>query len=108
MSGIDRYDEEAAKRNKVIPGVIKPPLHNLTRVQKRYLLEPWFTTGWIVSWFLSLVGFTLACLLPYHVEAASLAGIWLLVGTGFAWAKYWHQDANARTEGEIRSSRSNW
>jgi hypothetical protein len=98
---IERYDSEAAQaaRDRRLP-----PMSQMTRIQKRYFLEPWFTTGMVAFWALTMVAWICACILPWHVELTCLGGVFLLAGGGCGWAKWWHQDANGRTESQVVAS----
>jgi fatty acid desaturase len=77
-----------------------PPLSSLSRTQKRFLLEPWFTTGMIVSGVIAA-----GCL----ITAAALwnwrwmwLGVIAMAAAGcFGFAKFVHQDMNVRVEGEM-------
>lgn len=124
MSGeIDRLNAEVQDLQKLrkqmveqmhqdrIEGRKVPPLSQLTRVQRRYLLEPWFTTIWLACW-----GIAFACFLAsiwvwwLSMALASTGGLFLITGGAAAGAKYWHRDANVRTEGQLLTSttRRDW
>lgn len=78
-----------------------PPMSQLTRTQKRYFLEPWFTTIWIGTWGAAVPMFIAAIWTPWHWQFAATALLLVLIGVAASVAKYWHQDANVRTEGQL-------
>lgn len=106
MTKIEKYDEENDRR-QVVPGVIKPPLHGLTRIQKRFLLEPWFTTIWMVSWLASVTLMTLAILLS-EGKLALLGALFFVVGGGAGAAKGFHHSMNVSSEGTIQPPPKNY
>lgn len=96
-------DGRLAKYDDKINHRTLPPMAQMTRLQKRLYLEPWFTVGMVASAFIAAVAWILACILPWHVELACGGTVFALSGVGFLIAKMWHQDANTKFEGELRA-----
>lgn len=88
-----------------------PPLSQMTRLQKRYFLEPWWTVGWVGSWLLSIPAFIAALFTPLHTEFGLLGLLLVFVGAAFGAAKLWLAEWNQQTESHIASPpprRSDW
>lgn len=100
-AGIEELHQKKLESRKL------PPMSQMTRIQKSYFLEPWYTVGMTVGFTIAVVAFTLAAFLPWHVEAASMGGLWALVGAGFGVAKYMHREQNMKTEGQIAGTNAN-
>lgn len=78
-----------------------PPLSGLTRVQKRYFLEPWFTTIAVGTAGLGVVAGFFAIWTPFHWRFGFTAGLFLLIAGLAMWAKIVHKDYNVRSEGDL-------
>lgn len=84
-----------------------PPMSQMTRIQKRYFLEPWWTVGWVGSWALTVPSFIAAIFTWFHLEFALLGSLFLLTGAAFATAKLFVAEWNQETEGKIAGTNSN-
>lgn len=102
-------DELKAMRKKLaeqvhtdrIEGRTMPPLSQLTRTQKRYFLEPWFTTIAVAAGGLTLLVGLAAVWTPLHWQFGWTAGLFALVGLLAVWAKVVHRTYNVQTEGNL-------
>lgn len=92
--------------DETIAGRTRPPLSQMTRIQRRYFLEPWLTTAWVVSWGMAALSTLAAIWTPLHWSFGSTSALFLAIGVAAALAKMFHKDVNVRTEGQIQSSRS--
>lgn len=96
-SDVNKYDPDQALANRKLP-----PMAQMTRVQKRYFLEPWMTTLTIGFWVIAAVGYILAMFSQLHVEFACFGGLFTLFGAGTLCTKMNFMEWNSRTEGELR------
>lgn len=81
-----------------------PPLSSMTRIQKRYFLEPWYTFGAVTSGALSAGSFiTGAAIWSWRFIVIGL--VFLAVGGVFAWAKLNHYEMNVSTEGNLLAAK---
>lgn len=87
---------------KKLESRVLPPMAQMTRIQKRYFLEPWWTVGWVSAWLLCLPAFIAGMFTPWHVEFSMLGLLLLLTGGAFMAAKLVVADWNSRTEGEVQ------
>jgi hypothetical protein len=78
-----------------------PPMSQMTRLQKRYFLEPWMTALALVFVALSVPPFVLAMFTPLHMEFTMLGFLMLLIGMAFLITKWNLMEWNSRTEPEI-------
>jgi hypothetical protein len=78
-----------------------PPLSQLTRVQKRFMLEAWYTVIWITSWVLAAASAVLAIWTPWHAKFWGTMVIFLVIGIAAAVCKLQHLDLNVRAEGQL-------
>jgi hypothetical protein len=93
------YDQKLANRHL-------PPMSQMTRVQKRYFLEPWMTTFCLVSGGIALLCYLLGIFLPGWLFGGSFlwaGGIFTLVGAGFLTAKLFLMQWNSKTEGSVQN-----
>lgn len=95
----DRKAREAAHQ-EWLDNRTTPPLSQLTRVQKRYFLEPWFTTFWVISWAFALLAYIVGLWAGWRIEV--LGAIFTVVGAAFAIAKGLHYEANVASEGSVQ------
>lgn len=84
-----------------------PPLAEMTRIQKRYFLEPWMTVASVASGGIVMLLAGLACFTERHVEFAMFAVVWLVITAVAVGTKLNLMDWNSRTEGEVRSKSRN-
>lgn len=99
-AGIEEFHQ------KKIESRVLPPMAQMTRLQKRYFLEPWWTVGWVGSWLLSVPAFIVAMFTWMHVQFSMLGLLFVLSGAAFGTAKIYVADWNSRTEGRIAAANS--
>jgi hypothetical protein len=93
---------EIEKHEDRISGRKLPPLSTMTRTQKRYFLEPWYTVGMVVSGALATIGLLVGAIL-WSYRYMWVGIVMILVASAFATAKFWHQDKNTATEGQLQA-----
>lgn len=89
-----RYDERLDMRKL-------PPMAQMTRIQKRYFLEPWMTTFTLISAAVAIAAFTFALFTPLHAEFGLLGALFLLVSGAFLITKLSLMDWNSKTESQL-------
>lgn len=82
-----------------------PPMAQMTRMQKRYFLEPWMTTLSVAFAILAVAGYIAGIFTPWHVEFCMLGLLFTLLGIGTLTAKLFFMDWNTQTEGQIQGRR---
>lgn len=97
---INKYDPNTGTNRQL------PPMMQMTRIQRRYFLEPWFTTIMVVGLALCLISEILGFWLPWHWQFIWTGVMFLGVGIGGGVAKAFHQELNVRTEGEMQTTSS--
>lgn len=98
-SDIDRYDS-ASSRIARDAGKIK--IREMTRVQRRFALEPHFTLIWVSNWIISAILFVLGIWSNgLGFEFAMTALVFAGTGGAAAIAKGIHQETNVKLEGVI-------
>jgi hypothetical protein len=93
---------EIEERNQaLIDNRTRPPLASMTRLQKRYFLEPWWTAIWATGWGTAAALFMASIWLPFTLKLA-LTGVACFVVGGVAMiAKLTLAEWNGRTEGVV-------
>lgn len=99
-----RAQVEAAHQARIDTRTL-PPMAQMTRLQKRYFLEPWMTAGTIVAVALAFTSFLLALFTPLQLQFGWLGVLLVLVGGGCLLTKLMFMHWNSKTEGDLRSKR---
>jgi hypothetical protein len=97
----DLRRDRVEKHQERIETRTTPPLSGMTRIQKRYFLEPWFTTIMIGAWTIAAV--LVGVGLWFGARLIVLGGLFTIIGVGAGVAKWWHQHENSRSEGSLQS-----
>lgn len=80
-----------------------PPMAQMTRLQKRYFLEPWMTTLTMVFGTIAVVGYILGTFTRRHVEFCMVGLLFTMIAGGFLVTKMNFMEWNSKTEGEVRN-----
>jgi hypothetical protein len=79
----DLRRDRVEKHQERIETRTTPPLSGMTRIQKRYFLEPWFTTIMIGAWTIAAV--LVGVGLWFGARLIVLGGLFTIIGVGQAW-----------------------
>lgn len=101
----ERRAEIEARHQETLDTRKMPPMAQMTRLQRRYFLEPWMTTITVTSGILAVAGYLLGIFLPLHVEFCMVGLIFTLAGGGALLTKLNLMQWNSKTEGQIRDRR---
>lgn len=91
---VAKYDEALANRKL-------PPMSQMTRLQKRYFLEPWMTALTLATATVAVVGYSLGILTSRHVEWSMFGLLFTFVSVGFLVTKLAFMEWNSKTEGQV-------
>lgn len=105
IANLRRADLEHAHQERIDTRKL-PPMAQMTRLQKRYFLEPWMTAGTIVAGVLAFASFFLSLFTPLHSEFGWLGILFVVIGGGFLLTKLMFMQWNSKTEGDLRSKSS--
>jgi hypothetical protein len=97
----ERHDERISSRTL-------PPMAQMTRIQKRYVLEPWMTTLSVGFGSFAVLGFVAGMFTPWHVEFSMLGLLFTVVAAICVVTKLNFMEWNSKTESQITANRQNY